>query len=367
MNAVHLVLLEGIELFSEDLRGADLQQVDFQRSILSSCNFNGVNLRGSFFMHSDLSKSKFIKADMRQSNFGGTVLSYCELKNTDLSGSNFSGADFFNANLEKAILRNANLFMTTICNANLKEANLQSSNLTISTFQGSDLTNSNFSLTTMVKTNFCDANISGSSIYGCSVWDIKVDDRTVQNNLSISEKDEYILTVDDLEIAQFINLLLGYKKLRQVFNCITERGVLLLGRFGKGGLEILRSLAEELRKKNYLPIIFDFDRPTDRNFTETIKTLAGLSRFVIFDLSGPSVPHELNAIVPHYKIPFVPILEVGNQPYSTYKDISEYPWVISPIVEYEDIDSLLEVLEDKIITPAEERHAERKKLMEKLF
>ena len=36
-----------------------------------------------------------------------------------------------------------------------------------------------------------------------------------------------------------------------------------------------------------------FERPDNREFTETIMTLAGLSRFVIVELSGPSVPNEL--------------------------------------------------------------------------
>jgi hypothetical protein len=65
--------------------------------------------------------------------------------------------------------------------------------------------------------------------------------------------------------------------------------------------------------------------PTDRNYTETVKTLAGLARFVIVDLSGPSVPQELYATVPHFKIPFVPILEEARKPYAMAVDILEYP------------------------------------------
>jgi hypothetical protein len=118
------------------------------------------------------------------------------------------------------------------------------------------------------------------------------------------------ITVDDLEVAQFIYLLLNHKKLRNVFNAVTERGVLLLGRFGGGGLEVLQAVADRLREEKYLPIIFDFDRPQNRNYTETVKTLAGLSRFIVADLSGPSVPQELYATVPHFKIPFVPILGI---------------------------------------------------------
>jgi hypothetical protein len=36
-----------------------------------------------------------------------------------------------------------------------------------------------------------------------------------------------------------------------------------------------------------LPIVFDFDHPTGRDFTEMIKTLAGLSYFVIADITNP--------------------------------------------------------------------------------
>ena len=89
-------------------------------------------------------------------------------------------------------------------------------------------------------------------------------------------------------------------------------------------------MAAKLRAEQYLPIIFDFNRPENRNFTETIQTLVGLSRFVVVDLSGPSVPQELYATVPHYKIPFVPILLEGTTPYATFSDILGYPWVIQP-------------------------------------
>ena len=111
--------------------------------------------------------------------------------------------------------------------------------------------------------------------------------------------------------------------------------MLILGRFSNGGLEVLEALAATLREMKYLPIIFDFDRNSDRNYTETIMTLAGLSRFVVADLSGSSVPQELHATVPHFEIPFVPILHAGTRPYAMFVDILEHPWVI-PIVKFKD-------------------------------
>jgi hypothetical protein len=133
--------------------------------------------------------------------------------------------------------------------------------------------------------------------------------------LIVTPPSEATFVVDNLEVAQFIYLLLNHKKLRDVFNTMTERGVLILRRFGGGGLEVLQAIAAKLREEKYLPIIFDFERPQDRNYTETVKTLAGLARFVIADLSGPSVPQEPYATIPHFKIPFVPIIEASRKPF----------------------------------------------------
>ena len=56
-----------------------------------------------------------------------------------------------------------------------------------------------------------------------------------------------------------------------------------------------------LREYGYLPMIFEFARPVDKTYTDTVRTLAGLARFVVVDLSGPSAPQELYATVPHQK------------------------------------------------------------------
>ncbi len=208
--------------------------------------------------------------------------------------------------------------------------------------------------------------MSHCSIYGISVWDVQLEG-VKQDNLLITPPGEPTITVDDLEVAQFIYLLLNHKKLRNVLNAVTERGVLLLGRFGGGGLEVLQAAAAKIREAKYLPIIFDFDRPRDRNYTETVKTLAGLSRFIIADLSGPSVPQELYATVPHFKIPFVPILEAGRRQFSMAVDLLEYPWVVRPPVMFASTDELVDLVPSKIIAPAEEKHQARQQLLDELF
>ena len=132
-----------------------------------------------------------------------------------------------------------------------------------------------------------------------------------------------------------------------------------MGRFTPERKGVLDALADELRKHNLLPIIFDFERSTNRDFTETIKILAGLSLFVIVDITKPkSAPQELTAVVPDYQIPFVPILEEGENPYSMFTDFKKYDWVLKPVLKYRAMAMLLENFKDLILDRAWKKHLE---------
>jgi len=166
--------------------------------------------------------------------------------------------------------------------------------------------------------------------------------------------DEPEITIDNIEVAQFIYLLLHNQKIRDVIDTIGKKCVLLLGRFTEGRIEILERLREKLRSLGYVPMVFNFDRPEAKNFTETVRLLANLSRFVIVDITNPrSTPLELQATVPNYMVPFVPILQEGQEPFSMFVDLNIYPWVLKPVISYSSVDRLIEVLEHKIVRPAE--------------
>ncbi len=116
-----------------------------------------------------------------------------------------------------------------------------------------------------------------------------------------------MITVDSLKVAQFIYLLLINEEIREVIDTITSKVVLILGRFTPGRKQILDAIKNELRKRNYSPILFDFEKPSSRDITETVSTLAHLSRFVIADITdAKSIPQELSHIVPF--LPSVPIV-----------------------------------------------------------
>jgi len=318
------------------LREANLNGADFSKANLREANFNRAALAEANFTDANLTRTDFYRA-----NLTDAVLTRAELWEANLTEAILTRADFFQANLNGANLSKANLYKAMIIEANLRSA-------------------------VIVNADLREATLRQCPIYGISVWNVKLEG-TKQESLVITDGDEPTITVDNLEVAQFIYLLLNHKKLRDVFNTMTERGVLILGRFGGGGLEVLQAIAAKLREENYLPIIFDFERPRDRNYTETVKTLAGLARFVIADLSGPSVPQELYATVPHFKIPFVPIIEAGKKPFAMSVDLLEYPWVVRPPVTFATTEDLIEQLPTKVIAPAEEKHQARQKLLDELF
>jgi hypothetical protein len=77
---------------------------------------------------------------------------------------------------------------------------------------------------------------------------------------------------------------------------VAPKTVLILGRFTDERKAVLDGLREELRKRDYLPILFDFAVPATRDITETVSLLARMARFMIADLTDPSsIPKELEA------------------------------------------------------------------------
>ena len=157
-------------------------------------------------------------------------------------------------------------------------------------------------------------------------------------------------------------MVLNNEEIRDVINALTSRAVLILGRFSiPERKEILDELRNKLREYNLVPIVFDFDRPVDQDFTETIKTLAGMSYFVIADITNPkSSPLELQATIPDYQIPFVPIIQEGEKPFSMMANLqTKYNWVLDTI-SYDSIKTLINALKPAIIDPAIKKHNELK-------
>ncbi len=245
----------------------------------------------------------------------------------------------------------------------MSKTDLSRANLSRANLDGVDLTRA-----TIVETNLNNTILTNCSIYGISAWDVHLEGAR-QLDLIITLPDQPKITVDNLKVAQFIYLLLNNQEIRAVIDTITSKVVLILGRFISERKVILDAIRDELRKRNYSPVLFDFDKPANRDLTETVNILAHLARFIIVDLTDPSsAPHEVATIVPHCIVPVQPLLAlqpliiegrtVERREYAMFQDLRRrHDWVL-PTFRYQDTADLLASLKEHIIEPAEQKAKE---------
>jgi hypothetical protein len=160
------------------------------------------------------------------------------------------GADLSGADLSRANLSGANLFVANLSEANLIGANLRGANLS-----DANLSRANLWSAVLVDTDLTGADLTGCYVYGVyPAWNLQLE-RTKQQNLLITRRGDYAITVDNIEVAQFIYLLLHNQKIRDVIDTIGKKGVLLLGRFTEGRMVVLERLRQKLRDLGYVPMV----------------------------------------------------------------------------------------------------------------
>lgn len=233
--------------------------------------------------------------------------------------------------------------------ADLRWADLSEADLSEADLRWADLSWANISLA-----NLKGATLTGCKIFAVSAWELKIDNETKQKDLIITAYNQPTVTVDDIEVAQFIYLLLHSDKMRRVIDTLTAKAVLILGRFTPKRKAVLDAIREELRKNDYVPLLFDFEKPASRDLRETISTLAGISRFVIADITdAKSIPAELERIVPFLpSVPVMPLVLRSDKGYALFDPLRAYPWVLQPY-QYGSQEELIGSLVDRVIAPAE--------------
>ncbi len=368
--------LSGANLNKADLSGANLTGTDLSQTSLRGANLAGATLRETILRGADLREAILRGADLKNAVLQGVDLSGLDISNADLSGVDFhevnlqgtdlSGATLCNAVLNEHTLKDKSLRRTNFNRADLRDANLRGAllrgtDLSQAQLQGADLSGADLSWANFSGADLSNANISGCKIYGVSAWDVRLDN-TIQLGLMITEDNKPLITVDNLEVAQFINLLLDNQKIREVINAITSKVVLILGRFTDERKPVLDALRDELRNHNFSPVVFDFDPSDKRDLTETISLLANISHFVIVDLTdAKSVPQELQTIVPLLpSVPIQPILHRDATEYSMFEHYEKFPWVL-PIYHYQDIPDLIAATKEHIILPVEQKEYQKEK------
>lgn len=330
-------------LAGADLRGSRLDQADLEEAVLSEAQLQKANLNEACAGEANLSRASLNWAYLVDAN----------LDKADLSGANVSQAD-----VSRADLRAADLIEANFTGADLSDANLLDADLTGANFSEADLSRADLMGATLVNTNLEGANLTACSVYGISVWNVRLEG-AIQKGLVITDVNEPPIQVDNLDVAQFIYLLLNNQKIRSVIDTITSKVVLILGRFTPERIVVLEAIREELRKRDYLPVLFDFEKPSSQTTVETISTLARMARFVIADLTdAKSVLQELQAVVPLSPSVVVQPLLLGSQEEPGMFDfIRKFPWVLDTH-RYTNQTTLVAELKEQVIDPADAKAKE---------
>src|SRR5262249_6546134 len=135
-------------------------------------------------------------------------------------------------------------------------------------------------------------------IYGVSAWGLELK-RTQQQNLVITREDEPTVTVDNIEAR---SSSISCSTTKRFATSSTPSGRRACS-YWAASLKAAWWLRERLRDLGYVPMVFNFDKPETKDFSETVRLLASLSKFVIVDITNPrSAPLELQATVPDYMV-----------------------------------------------------------------
>jgi uncharacterized protein YjbI with pentapeptide repeats len=343
-----------------ELAGVNLTGADFGSAIMVRAKLSEAILINTLFSSANLGGADLTGADLRHASFSGAYLAQAKLPAANLSGAtlveaNLRGANLVSTNFTGANLEAADLSGTQLIRANLSEANLGAVKLSFADLSEADLTGAILHGAMLVRTNLTNALLTGCRVYGISAWDVKVSKGTKQQDLVVTPLGEPEVTTDDLEVAQFIYLLLRNEKLQRVIDTITSKVVLILGRFSPERKMVLDALRDELRNHNYVPVMFDFEKPNSGTTINTVTLLARMARFVIADVSdAKSVLLELQAIVPNSpKLPVLPIIVAGQKEPGMFDSFEAYPWFLK-VHPYENPAQLLVDLKDRVIGPLED-------------
>jgi hypothetical protein len=269
---------------------------------------------------------KLAKYDFSYANLTGAVL-----KGFHLEGANFHQAILANANLSRAHLEGANFCRTDLYRTNLSGASLRGANL-----QGVQL----------AKTKLRGARLERCKVYGLSAWDLDLKGARDQE-LVIRYEDpiarprdvEQTLKVSGLDLASFMYLTVDNRNLQRIIQAANRQCVLLLGNFTRD-MRVLRALERKLKSWGHIPITFDFGRPEARDLSETVLLLAGLSRFVVAEITHPrSVPLELQLISSNYAVPIVPLLRGKKKAFAMIEGLKKFRGM-QPTIRYHSVDDL---------------------------
>jgi hypothetical protein len=353
----------GVEGFNNWARENDRYGLDLRGIRLSNLDLHRINLK----------KARLDRARLLKVNFNEAILAGISMDNSKITDVNFENSEMIDACIQNSKINGGSMANANLYGAHLKKTKLIDTDMSYTNLNGADLKA---------------ATLDNIKVTGTSAWAVDIDSETKQSNLKIvpffypfqkvlyEGDDSIVITCNDIETAQLLYLLTRRnekdrsEKVRQVIDSVTDKIVLILGNFRRDRKLTLKKIRQKLSEMNYVPVIFDFSVPKNRDMVETVAILAGLSRFVIADFtSQSSIPLESMLIIPGYKVPFKPVVKKGYKIFAMFSDLrGKYDWVLDKW-EYKDNNDLLKGIKRNIIEPCERKCKEynaRKARLEKL-
>jgi uncharacterized protein YjbI with pentapeptide repeats len=345
-----------VDLSGADLSGMKLNEYSFLRANLRGASLTRAQLEHTHLKDADMTGAILTNANLeganaRDANFDDVVVEDANFEVTTLRGARFRNARLARSRFHRAYLRDTDLSGANLAGAWLRFAILGGACCARATFAGADLQYSS-----MVKTDLRGADLVDARVFGISAWNIQTDEHTRQDLIvgRDNEIGEASLRVHDLQTAQLLALMLDGAGVRRVLDTVTSKLVLILGSFSPEEKPALDALRTALQGEDYVAVTFDFQRPADRDYAETIITLAGMSRFVVADFTNAKeVRAEVAQIRSQYRrVPVVPIARAGTTLPITMANVFT-PADLKGLVRYAGLDDLLSRVRPSIIDPAE--------------
>jgi uncharacterized protein YjbI with pentapeptide repeats len=316
--------LGAARLEGASLRGASLDQANLEAVHAAGSDFSGVHMRNAYLHVADCRRARFLgdaylrHVDAREADFTGAKLTGANLADADLTAACFDGADLGRAQLGGAILNGTSLL---------------------------------------------GARLRGALVGGAFIRNVETDDKTDQRDLALDvhvvwdrPKGDAIVfqDADDLRLAQFHDVVSERGAIGSLISASARRVVLILGRFLPRRKRVLNRLADALRERGKIPVVFDFPNPEEREVSDTVRFIAGMSQFIVVDLTkASSVPLELQATIPDLMVPVLPIVQTGEAVFSMFSDLQRrYAW-IQPTVSYTSAEQLVRHVDAAIVYRAE--------------
>jgi len=345
----------------------DLRGVSLPGARLSWWNLSGARLD-----HANLARADLQNANLQSASLARTVLVWSVMRAAKAHGADFSGANLRDAHLsgadcreacfEEGYLSRADLSHADLRDARLAGANLSEANLTQTRFDGADLSEVELGNAVLDRTSLRGATLRGANVSGCFIRRVQTDAETEQSDLCIDVtvawgRDGTVSVAtahaDDLQIAQFQNIVDEPGAVGKLLAATSRRVVLILGRFKRQRKAVLRALAKALNARGKTAIIFDFPAPQQREISDTVRFIAGMSEFIVVDLTDPSsVPLELQATVPDLMVPVLPIIQPGQRAFAMFADLQQRYFWIQPTLQYRNAAELVQYVDDAVIERA---------------